>query len=107
MYINVGDCLHVYVSSGITKLETVNLLLPGFQGHQLQASVVGQVSLPCLSHVLTSLTDAPKKENSATTYAVTCPTIIPANECGILGTGIIAISAPTSVEVINIDRNDK
>ncbi|KAJ5110895.1 hypothetical protein N7532_001430, partial [Penicillium argentinense] len=71
----------------ITKMETVNLLLPGFQGHQLQASVVGQ-------------------ENSATTYAVTCPTTIPANECGILGTGIIAISAPTSVEVINIDRND-
>ncbi|KAJ5936162.1 hypothetical protein N7454_005460 [Penicillium verhagenii] len=62
--------------------STANLLLPGFQGHDLQAGILGQ-------------------DGDATTYLVTCPTSVASSACGIPGTGMTAISAPSTAQLIN------
>ncbi|KAJ5547094.1 hypothetical protein N7494_004679 [Penicillium frequentans] len=62
--------------------NTANLLLPGFQGHDLQAGIMG-------------------KDGDATTYLITCPTSVAASACGIPGNGMTAISAPSSAQLIN------
>ncbi|KAJ5630485.1 uncharacterized protein N7484_010585, partial [Penicillium longicatenatum] len=62
--------------------NTANLLLPGFQGHDLQAGIMGE-------------------DGDATTYLITCPTSVAASVCGIPGKGMTAISAPSSAQLIN------
>ncbi|KAJ5660341.1 hypothetical protein N7507_006792 [Penicillium longicatenatum] len=62
--------------------NTANLLLPGFQGHDLQAGIMGE-------------------DGDATTYLITCPTSVAASACGIPGKGMTAISAPSSAQLIN------
>ncbi|KAJ5883444.1 uncharacterized protein N7473_010330 [Penicillium subrubescens] len=60
--------------------QMANLLLPGFQGHSLEASI--------------------KERNlSVTTYIVICPKTIRASECGIPGEGMTVIAAPTFAEL--------
>ncbi|KAJ6128194.1 hypothetical protein N7471_009411 [Penicillium samsonianum] len=61
--------------------NTATLLLPGFKGQDLQASVI-------------------ETNGDATTYKVTCKT---ANACGIAGEGMTAIAAPTSMQLQNIN----
>jgi hypothetical protein len=48
-----------------------------------------------------------RKNRDTTTYTLRCPSSVPASDCGIRGAGMTAIRAPTSVQVINIDENDK
>lgn len=63
--------------------NSANLLLPGFQGHDLQASSVGS-------------------QGDATTYLVTCPTTVASSACGIPGSGMTAIAAPTAAQLLNV-----
>ncbi|KAJ6172295.1 hypothetical protein N7470_001362 [Penicillium chermesinum] len=63
--------------------NTANLLLPGFQGHDLLASAVAS-------------------QGDATTYLVTCPTTVASSACGIPGSGMTAIAAPTSAQLVNV-----
>ncbi|KAJ5531326.1 hypothetical protein N7527_004719 [Penicillium freii] len=62
--------------------NTANLLLPGFKGQDLEASVI-------------------ETNGDATTYKITCPKT--ASSCGIAGEGMTAIAAPTSMQLQNID----
>jgi hypothetical protein len=48
-----------------------------------------------------------EKDRDTTTYTLRCPSSIPTSDCGIRGTGMTAIKAPSAVQVINIDENDK
>ncbi|KAJ5085464.1 hypothetical protein N7532_010235 [Penicillium argentinense] len=71
-------------ATAVSAGNTANLLLPGFQGKDLQCGVQGS-------------------SGDATTYLVTCPTSVAASDCGIPGNGLTAIAAPTSVQLINPD----
>ncbi|KAF4769290.1 hypothetical protein N7455_008657 [Penicillium solitum] len=62
--------------------NTATLLLPGFKGQDLEASVI-------------------ETNGDATTYKITCPKT--ASSCGIAGEGMTAIAAPTSMQLQNID----
>ncbi|KAJ5210191.1 hypothetical protein N7491_009998 [Penicillium cf. griseofulvum] len=66
----------------VAATKSATLLLPGFAGQDLQASVV-------------------ETNGDATTYRITCPKT--ADVCGIVGDGMTAIAAPTSVQLMNID----
>ncbi|CAI7605768.1 unnamed protein product [Penicillium manginii] len=59
-------------------MDSVSLLLPGFQDRRLQARILAE-------------------DVDATTYMVTCPDIVPGDQCGIPGQSITAISASKSV----------
>lgn len=76
----------VAIMTGATAVSanTANLLLPGFQGRDLQCGVKGS-------------------SGDATTYLVTCPTGTGSEACGIPGGGMTAIAAPTSMQLINPD----
>ncbi|KAJ5157636.1 uncharacterized protein N7482_008736 [Penicillium canariense] len=63
--------------------NTASLLLPGFQGRDLQAGILG-------------------KAGDATTYLVTCPTSVAAADCGIPGKGMTAVAAPTYAELYQV-----
>ncbi|KAJ6024794.1 hypothetical protein N7540_005591 [Penicillium herquei] len=63
---------------------TATLLLPGFQGHQLQASILAEAG-------------------PLTTYVVTCAEAVEPTACGIPGSGITAISGPTLMELVNVN----
>ncbi|KXG51532.1 uncharacterized protein PGRI_089250 [Penicillium griseofulvum] len=69
-------------ATAVAATKSATLLLPGFAGQDLQASVV-------------------ETNGDATTYKVTCPKT--ADVCGIVGDGMTAIAAPTSVQLMNID----
>ncbi|KAJ5765370.1 hypothetical protein N7520_004929 [Penicillium odoratum] len=69
-------------ATAATAGSTANLLLPGFQGRDMQAGVLGQ-------------------DGDATTYLITCPTSVASSACGIPGKGMTAISAPSSAQLIN------
>ncbi|KAJ5153998.1 uncharacterized protein N7500_009437 [Penicillium coprophilum] len=62
--------------------NSANLLLPGFAGQDLQASIM-------------------ETNGDATTYKITCPKT--ADACGIVGDGMTAIAAPTSMQLKNIN----
>ncbi|KAJ5817011.1 hypothetical protein N7447_009244 [Penicillium robsamsonii] len=62
--------------------NSATLLLPGFAGQDLQASIM-------------------ETNGDATTYKITCPKT--ADACGIVGDGMTAIAAPTSVQLKNIN----
>ncbi|CAG8908864.1 unnamed protein product [Penicillium egyptiacum] len=62
--------------------NTATLLLPGFEGQDLQASII-------------------ESNGDATTYKITCPKT--AESCGIAGEGMTAIAAPTSMQLQNIN----
>ncbi|CDM32528.1 hypothetical protein DTO013E5_10090 [Penicillium roqueforti] len=62
--------------------NTATLLLPGFKGQDLEASII-------------------ESNGDATTYKITCPKTVAA--CGIAGEGMTAIAAPTSMQLQNID----
>ncbi|KAJ5555407.1 hypothetical protein N7535_007842 [Penicillium sp. DV-2018c] len=64
--------------------NTATLLLPGFEGQDLQANII-------------------ETNGDATTYRVTCPKTVSAEDCGIVGDGLTAIAAPTSAELRNIN----
>ncbi|KAJ5124553.1 uncharacterized protein N7515_008378 [Penicillium bovifimosum] len=64
--------------------NTATLLLPGFEGQDLQASIIDT-------------------DGDATTYRVTCAKTAAANDCGIVGDGLTAIAAPTSAQLRNIN----
>lgn len=84
-------------------MDSVSLLLPGFQEHILQASILNQVSIR--QTLVICLTISQNAE--ATTYMVNCPDIVPEKQCGIPGPGVTAISASNTVQVINVDQHDK
>ncbi|CEJ55668.1 hypothetical protein PMG11_01916 [Penicillium brasilianum] len=68
--------------ASIGASQMANLLLPGFQGRSLEASI--------------------KEMNlNITTYIVVCPKSIKASECGIPGDGMTVIAAPTFAELRN------
>ncbi|KAJ5708418.1 hypothetical protein N7488_008219 [Penicillium malachiteum] len=69
-------------ATAVAAGNTANLLLPGFEGHDLQAGVLG-------------------KDADATTYLVTCPSSVASTACGIPGSGMTAIAAPTSAQLIH------
>ncbi|CAI7648609.1 unnamed protein product [Penicillium glandicola] len=69
-------------ATAVAAGNTATLLLPGFAGKDLQASVIGS-------------------SGDATTYLLTCATTTDA--CGIAGSGMTAIAAPTSAQLQNID----
>ncbi|KAJ5641744.1 hypothetical protein N7490_005744 [Penicillium lividum] len=69
-------------ATAATAGSTANLFLPGFQGYDMQAGVLGQ-------------------DGDATTYLITCPTSVASSACGIPGKGMTAISAPSSAQLIN------
>ncbi|KAJ5719827.1 hypothetical protein N7493_006705 [Penicillium malachiteum] len=71
-------------ASAVAAGNTANLLLPGFEGHDLQAGVLG-------------------KDADATTYLVTCPSTVASTACGIPGSGMTAIAAPTSAQLIHVN----
>ncbi|KAJ5355252.1 uncharacterized protein N7496_012464 [Penicillium cataractarum] len=60
--------------------NTATLLLPGFQGRNLEAGIIS-------------------KAGDATTYLVTCPTTVASADCGIPGKGMTAVAAPSSAEL--------
>ncbi|KAJ5371996.1 hypothetical protein N7517_004002 [Penicillium concentricum] len=62
--------------------NSATLLLPGFAGQDLKASIVDT-------------------NGDATTYKITCSKT--ADACGIVGEGMTAIAAPTSMQLMNID----
>ncbi|KAJ5463300.1 hypothetical protein N7475_008244 [Penicillium sp. IBT 31633x] len=64
--------------------NTANLLLPGFEGQDLQASII-------------------EANGDATTYKITCPKTVAADDCGVAGEGMTAIAAPTSMQLHNIN----
>ncbi|KAJ5899876.1 hypothetical protein N7495_004620 [Penicillium taxi] len=70
----------VAILTGATAVaaNSATLLLPGFQGRDLQASVVASAG-------------------DATTYLVTCPTSVASSACGIPDSGLTEIASPTSV----------
>jgi len=47
------------------------------------------------------------QNGDATTYLVTCPKTVAAAACGILGTGMTAMAAPTTMSLVNADSNGK
>ncbi|KAJ5741092.1 hypothetical protein N7493_000964, partial [Penicillium malachiteum] len=63
---------------------TATLLLPGFQGHQLQASIFTEAS-------------------PLTTYVITCAEAVETASCGIPGPGITAIAGPTVIKLANVN----
>ncbi|CAG8303444.1 hypothetical protein PENNAL_c0010G06072 [Penicillium nalgiovense] len=69
-------------ATAVAAGNTATLLLPGFEGQDLQASVV-------------------ESNGDATTYKITCPKT--AESCGIPGEGMTAIAAPTSMQLQNIN----
>ena len=77
--------------------RAANLLLPGFQGHELQAKIFEEV---CLSvhNAQGNLTNG-RQARSVTTYIVTCAEGI--EDCGIHGDGITAVAGPTFIELTN------
>ncbi|KAJ5097629.1 hypothetical protein N7456_008350 [Penicillium angulare] len=70
-------------ATAASATSTATLLLPGFEGHDLQASVLD-------------------KDADATTYLVSCPTSVASSACGIPGNGLTAISASTSAQLIQV-----
>ncbi|EPS31370.1 hypothetical protein POX_h09657 [Penicillium oxalicum] len=68
-------------ATAVAASNTANLLLPGFQGRNLEAGIV-------------------TKAGDATTYLVTCPTSVASADCGIPGKGMTVVAAPTSAEII-------
>ncbi|KAJ5216902.1 hypothetical protein N7468_009910 [Penicillium chermesinum] len=69
-------------------MNHIDLLLPGFQGHELQASI---------------LTHKP----DFNLLEVTCPTSVPAAKCGIQGAGLTVEESPSSIQIINVDQDDR
>ncbi|KAJ6178243.1 hypothetical protein N7519_008704 [Penicillium mononematosum] len=69
-------------ATAVAAGNTATLLLPGFEGQDLQASVI-------------------ESNGDATTYKITCPKT--ADSCGIAGEGMTAIAAPTSMQLQNIN----
>ena len=43
------------------------------------------------------------QNGDATTYKITCPKTVAADDCGIAGEGMTAIAAPTSMQLQNIN----
>jgi hypothetical protein len=87
--------------------NTATLLLPGFEGQELQARIVETVRTRslCDQRALSTKkleTNYPQN-GDATTYKVTCPKTVAADECGIVGDGLTAIAAPTSAQLQNIN----
>ncbi|KAF7716561.1 Uncharacterized protein PECH_004362 [Penicillium ucsense] len=68
-------------ATAVAASNTANLLLPGFQGRQLEAGIV-------------------TKAGDATTYLVTCPTTVASADCGIPGKGMTVVAAPTAAQII-------
>ncbi|CAI7597682.1 unnamed protein product [Penicillium palitans] len=69
-------------ATAVAAGNTANLLLPGFEGQDLEASVI-------------------ETNGDATTYKITCPKT--ASSCGIAGEGMTAIAAPTAMQLQNIN----
>ncbi|KAJ6015417.1 hypothetical protein N7540_010008 [Penicillium herquei] len=69
-------------ATAVAAGNTANLLLPGFEGHDLQAGVLN-------------------KDADTTTYLVTCPSTVASAACGIPGSGMTAIAAPSSAQLIH------
>lgn len=84
---------------------TVDLLLPGFQGRALEASIITQVCPFVRSKYVYELNK--HKNGSTTTFHLTCPKTVDPSVCGLSGEGITAISAPTSAEIRHIKGNVK
>ncbi|CEJ62225.1 hypothetical protein PMG11_10732 [Penicillium brasilianum] len=77
-----------FLLASIGASQMANLLLPGFQGRSLEASI--------------------KEMNlNITTYIVVCPKSIKASECGIPGDGMTVIAAPTFAELRNSNNVNK
>ncbi|CAP86321.1 hypothetical protein E8E15_004493 [Penicillium rubens] len=69
-------------ATAVAAGNTATLLLPGFEGQDLQASVI-------------------ESNGDATTYKITCART--ADSCGIAGEGMTAIAAPTSMQLQNVN----
>lgn len=92
-------------ATAVAAGNTATLLLPGFEGQDLEASVVETVCprFSCAVNALSCLrilTNNPQN-GDATTYKITCPKT--ASSCGIAGEGMTAIAAPTSMQLQNIN----
>jgi len=66
--------------------NTATLLLPGFQGRDLEAGIIAAAG-------------------DATTYLVTCPTTVASADCGIPGKGMTVVAAPTYAELFQAYGN--
>jgi hypothetical protein len=75
---------YLYFLRPTTFEDSVNLLLPGFQGHVLQAQLI-------------------EENDKSKTYLVTCPPSVDKNSCGIPGNALTAVSAVNSAQLANID----
>lgn len=67
-------------ATAVAAGNTATLLLPGFQGRDLEAGIITTAG-------------------DATTYLITCPTSVASSACGIPGKGMTAIAAPSSAEL--------
>ncbi|KAJ6000973.1 hypothetical protein N7481_001382, partial [Penicillium waksmanii] len=67
--------------------QTVSLLLPGFQGRELEASILST-------------------DNETTTFLVTCPQTVAASDCGVSEAGMTAIIKKDSVELVDVNKKN-
>jgi hypothetical protein len=92
--------IYLYFLRPTTFEDSVNLLLPGFQGHVLQAQLIEEVRITASSFFLV----AHRSQNDKSkTYLVTCPPSVDKNSCGIPGNALTAVSAVNSAQLANID----
>ncbi|KAJ6126312.1 hypothetical protein N7523_001073 [Penicillium sp. IBT 18751x] len=83
-----NDWIGFLVVAGVFSAHAVNLLLPGFQGRQLEASILTQ-------------------DEDVTTFVVTCPQTVPASACGIPEGGMTAVVAQNSAELRQINKRNR
>ncbi|CAI7600285.1 unnamed protein product [Penicillium pancosmium] len=80
-------CIFFFGAATATLGKTVSLLLPGFQGRELEASILST-------------------DDDTTTFLVTCPQTVAASDCGVSEAGMTAILKKNSVELVDVNKKN-
>ncbi|KAJ5568954.1 hypothetical protein N7450_011440 [Penicillium hetheringtonii] len=75
-------------AAAITGAQTVRLLLPGFQGRELEARILSY-------------------DEQATTFVLTCPRTVAAPDCGVSEAGMTAIAKDESIELVDVNKRNR